>query len=320
MKTLVALAVSIWTVWGAAHADEIYPSKPVTVVLPVSAGSATDGLIRIIADELGSQWSQAVVVRNEPGANGIVATQNVVRSTADGYTLFALSTNQIINANLHANLSFDTQKDLKPIVRIAMVPMVLCVHPSVEATNVQELVSLAKREPGRLNFGSPGTGSTAHLAVERLKGQTGIEVAHVPYKAVSQAQTDLIGGHLDFMFIVPSAAMAQMEAGALRCLGVGSQERLPQLPDLVTVAEAGVPGYESIAWIGLAAQAELSDDIAENISAAVMEILGQKSTRDRIMALGLVPAAMERQKFKEYFDDDFAVWREIISNAGIQAN
>ncbi|OWT55720.1 Bug family tripartite tricarboxylate transporter substrate binding protein [Candidimonas nitroreducens] len=320
MKKFIALAaaVSMSTMSICAAASEGYPSKPVTIVLPVSAGSATDGLIRVIADKLGKDWLQSIIVKNEPGANGILATQTVLRSRADGYTLFALSTNQVINANLYTNLPFNTQKDLKPIARVAMVPMVLCVNPSVPAKTVQQLIALAKREPGKLNFGSPGTGSTAHLAVEQLKDKTGIKVTHVPYKAVSQAQTDLIGGQLDFMFIVPSAAMAQMQAGKLRCLGVGSQERLAQMPNVPTIAESGVPGFEAIAWIGLAGQAGLPDAVADDISKEVMHALENKAIQKRIAGLGLVPAGMGRQPFTAYYNNDFANWHHIIEAAGIR--
>jgi len=299
-----------------SHAAE-YPAQPVTVVLPVSTGSATDGLMRVLAQKVSNATGHQFVIKNEPGANGVIATDNVIRASADGYTLIALSTNQVINASLRKNLQHDIRKELTPIARLILVPMVLCLNPSVPAKSLQEFINLAKTRPGKLNFGSPGEGSTAHLSTEMLIKSTGIKATHVPYKAVSQAQTDLIGGRLDFMFIVPSAAIAQMQNGGLRCLAVTTETRLPQLPDLPTVAEAGVPGYESVAWIGIAGPKGIPTAIADKISSLMTAAVSDPEIQKRILGMGLIPAAMERLKFTDYYQNDFVRLQQVIKDASI---
>lgn len=294
-----------------------YPAQPVTVVLPVSTGSATDGLMRILAQKVSDATGYQFVIRNEPGASGVIATDNVVRASADGHTLIALSTNQVINANLRKNLQHDIRKELTPIARLILVPMVLCLNPSVPAKSLQEFIDLAKEKPDSLNFGSPGEGSTAHLSTEMLVKSTGIKATHIPYKAVSQAQTDLIGGRLDFMFIVPSAAIAQMQNGGLRCLAVTTETRLPQLPELPTVAEAGVPGYESVAWIGIAGPTGIPAAIADKISSLMTAAVFDPEVQKRILGMGLIPAPMERSKFTDYYQSDFVRWQQTIKDANI---
>lgn len=198
---------------------QTYPSKPVRIIVPLSPDSATDTLIRIMSQRLSDLWGVSVVVDNQPGANGTPATANAVRAAPDGYTLFAIQAGHVVNASLYAKLPYDTLRDVGPIARIGATPLVLVVHPSVPAKNLAELLVLAKASPGKLNFGSSGSGSTAHLAMEMLKSTAGISMRHIPYKGVNQAQTDLLAGHVNLLFVVPSFAIPEINTSRLRALG-----------------------------------------------------------------------------------------------------
>ena len=309
----VALAAALLSTFACAQA---WPARPVKIIVPLSTGSASDTLTRIVAQKLSEMWGQPVVVENQPGANGIPGTLGVVRAAPDGYTLVTMSTNHVVNATLYTKLPFDTLKDLRPIGRVGFTPLLLCVHPSVPATNMIELIALAKAKPGKLNFGSAGSGSPTHLAGEMLKTAAGIDIQHVPYKAVSQAQTDLLGGQLDMLFVVPSFAMQHMSAGKLRAVGVGSLKRMPQLPQVPTIDESGVPGFASLPWIGLAGPAGLPDAIVDKISGDVIKILAMPDVQERINALGLVADGMPAKEFTEYVAQEQAKWGKTVKESG----
>ncbi|MDP3138539.1 MAG: tripartite tricarboxylate transporter substrate binding protein, partial [Burkholderiaceae bacterium] len=280
-------------------AAQAFPSQPVNIMIPLGTGSATDALMRMIAPKLSELWGQSVVLENKPGANGITGTSVVVRAAPNGYNLFAYAANHVVNASLYPKLPYDAFKDFKPIVRIAFVPLLLCVNASVPANSVKELVDLAKSKPGKLNFGSAGSGSPTHLAGETLKSKTGIEITHVPYKAVNQAQTDLLAGTLDMMFIVPAVAIPHIKTGRLRALGITAQRRLPQLAQVPTMDEAGVPGVTQ-SWIGIAGQAAIPDAIANKIAADVMKVVSAPDVQEAILNLGMIVDPLAPRVFAEY--------------------
>lgn len=295
---------------------QAYPERPVRIVVPLSTGSATDTLTRLIAQKLSDQWGKPVVVENLPGANGIVGTESVVRAPADGYTLVMIAANHVINASLYTKLPFDTLRDVKPVVRIAFTPLVLAVHPSVAANSVREFIELAKAKPGQVNYGSAGSGSATHLAGEMFKSMSGAAITHVPYKAISQAQSDLLGGQIQSMFVVLSAAIPQVNAGKLRALGVTSSKRMPQLPQVPTIDEAGVKGYEVASWIGLAAPAGTPDDIVNKIHADVAKLASQPDFVQRIQGNGLELALMAPREFGDFMAKDQAKWAEVVKQSG----
>ncbi len=295
---------------------QAYPERPVRIVVPLSTGSATDALTRLIAQKLSEQWEKPVVVENIPGANGIVGTQTVVKAPPDGYSLIMIAANHVINASLYSKMPFDTLRDVKPIVRVAFTPLVLSVHPSVPAQSVKEFIELAKAKPGQINYGSAGSGSATHLAGEIFKSMTGTDIIHVPYKAISQAQSDLLGGQITSMFVVMSAAIPQINTGKLRALGVTSSQRMPQLPQVPTIDEAGVKGYEVASWIGLAAPAGTPDEIVNKINADVTKIVNQPEVRQRIQGLGLELALMPPRTFGEFMAKDQAKWAEVVKKSG----
>lgn len=298
-----------------AHAQS-YPDRPVRIVVPLSTGSATDALARLVALKLTEQWGKPVVVENMPGANTVVGTVHVVNSEPDGYSLLMVAANHVINANLRSNLPFDILKDVKPIARIAFTPLVLAVHPSVPVQSVKEFIDLAKAKPGQINYGSAGSGSASHLAGEMFKLMTGADIKHVPYRAISQAQSDLLGGHIPSMFVVFFAAIPQVNAGKLRALGVTSSQRMPQLPQVPTIDEAGVKGYELASWMGLAAPAGTSDDIVKKIHADLAKIASQPDFLKQVQGLGLDLAMMAPKEFSGFMVKDQARWAEVVKKSG----
>ncbi len=310
---IAGLLIAVFHLTAYAQA---YPERPVRIVVPLSTGSATDALTRLIAQKLSEQWDKPVVVENIPGANGIVGTQSVVKAAPDGYSLIMIAANHVINASLYSKMPFDTLRDVKPIVRVAFTPLVLSVHPSVPAQSVKEFVELAKAKPGQINYGSAGSGSATHLAGEIFKSMTGADIIHVPYKAISQAQSDLLGGQITSMFVVMSAAIPQINAGKLRALGVTSSQRMPQLPQVPTIDEAGVKGYEVASWIGLAAPAGTPDEIVNKINADVTKIVNQPDVRQRIQALGLELALMAPREFGDFMAKAQAKWAEVVKKSG----
>lgn len=317
MKRVIQGIVGILIVaFHLTAAAQSFPSRPVKILVPLSTGSATDTLTRLVAQKLSEQWGSPVIVENLPGANGILATETVVKAPPDGYTLIMIAANHVINASLYRKLPYNTLKDVKPIARIAFTPLVLSVHPSVPANSVKEFIELAKAKPGQINYGSAGGGSATHLAGEMFKSMAGADITHVPYKAISQAQTDLLGGQIQSMFVVLSAAIPQINAGKIRALGVTSLQRMPQLPQVPTIDEAGVKGYEVASWIGLAAPAGTPDEIINKIHADIAKIAAQPEFLQRINANGLESALLAPQEFAAFMAKDQAKWAEVVKQSG----
>jgi tripartite-type tricarboxylate transporter receptor subunit TctC len=281
----------------------------VRIIVPYGTGSATDALARLIAQKMSDSVGQQVVVDNQPGANGIPASAAVAKAPPDGYTL-------IMIASLYSKLPYDTLKDFKPVLRVAFAPFILTVHPSLPANNLRELIALAKSRPGELNYASPSNGSPAHLATELLKAQTGVNMTHIPYKAAAQAQADVIGGQVPVMFIVAAAAIPQIKAGRLRALGVTTLERLAQIPEVPTIDEAGIKGFEVISWIGFAGPAGLPADIVSKLGGEFTRIVQQPENTERIKGLGLEISLMQAEPFAAYMAKEQARWAEVVKRAG----
>jgi tripartite-type tricarboxylate transporter receptor subunit TctC len=320
MKNLVSalLGLAAVAVAGVALA-QAYPARSVRIIVPLGTGSASDAMTRIVAQKLNEVWSQPVVVENQPGANGIPATTAVVKSPPDGYTLMIIAANHVINASLYSKLPYDTLRDIKPIARMGFTPLLLVTHPSVPAKNVKEFIALAKAKPGQLNYGSAGNGSPTHLAGVLFQSMTGAKTVHVPYKIVANAQTDVVGGQVEFLFVVPSFAIPQIQAGRLRGLGVASLKRMPQLPDLPTIDEAGVPGFEVLAWIGIAGPGNITDEVVNKVAADTLRVLGLQDVRDRINTLGLEISTMPPRDFQEYVVAEQAKWAKMVKESGAKA-
>jgi len=315
-RIILSAIGALLAAYALQAAAQTYPAKPVRIIVPYGTGSATDALARLIAQKMSDSVGQQVVVDNQPGANGIPASAAVAKAPPDGYTLIMIAANHVVNASLYSKLPYDTLKDFKPVLRVAFAPFILTVHPSLPANNLRELIALAKSRPGELNYASPSNGSPAHLATELLKAQTGVNMTHIPYKAAAQAQADVIGGQVPVMFIVAAAAIPQIKAGRLRALGVTTLERLAQIPEVPTIDEAGIKGFEVISWIGFAGPAGLPADIVSKLGGEFTRIAQQPENTERIKGLGLEISLMQAEPFAIYMAKEQARWAEVVKRAG----
>ena len=302
---------------NASAAD--YPVRPIKLVVPYAAGGPTDVLGRLVADYLGRDLKQAVIVENKPGAQGAIGAEAVARAEPDGYTLFVAAGSIIVlNPMLYKKLSYDPVRDFRMLALVTDLPVVMEVHPSVPAKTVAEFVAYAKQNPGKLNFGSAGTGGTIHLAGEMFKQMAGIEMTHVPYKGAGPALTDLLSGNIQVMFDSMGTALPPVKAGLLRPLGVSSTQRSPDLPDVPTIAESGYPDYAVSVWYGIVAPSKLPDEIAQKISASLDRALNDDTFRASLERIGF-PVFRPRSAaaITEFIDADRARWSGVIKAQNI---
>jgi tripartite-type tricarboxylate transporter receptor subunit TctC len=303
-STLVALAVLAAPL---ARAED-FPSRPVHVLVPFPPGGGTDALARIMGPYLSKVWDQPVIVENKPGASGHIGADYVAGSPADGYMLLMSST---------ASLTPKNVDKFVPVTLVSASPYVVVVNPKVPASSIAELVAYAKKNPGKLTFGSSGTGAASHLAGELFKSMAGVEMLHVPYKGTGQAVKDLLGGQIDVMFAPGETVMPQVKAGRLRALAVTSARRATAIPDLPTVAEAGVPGYEAIGWFGLLAPAATPKAIVEKVSRDANAVLADPEVRAKMLALGAEPSGDTPEEFVRFIHADQAKWSKLMRERGI---
>ncbi len=316
----VASAVSV-----AGHAPEAraqaYPNKPVKLVVPFVAGGATDIVARLVAQKLTSAWGQSVVVENRGGAGGNIGAEAVVKSAPDGYTILVTSGSIVtVNPHMYAKMPFDAKKDLMPITNLASGPQVLVVNPSVPARNVKELIALAKSKPGQLNFGSAGIGSQVHMAGEAFVYAAGIDAQHIPYKGEAASYTDLAGGQVQFMVGNIAGATGHIQAGRIRALGVTSAKRSPQLPDVPTIAEAGIPGFENTGWFGFMAPAGTPKAVIDKIHADTVKVLADQEVKDRLTQLGMAPVGNSPADFAKEIAVEYERWGKVVSARKLTAN
>ena len=319
MKWTIVLAVTACAALAApCGAEDHYPARPVKLVLPQPAGGAVDLIARALADRLAEQMGRPFIVENMPGANGSLAGGNVARSPSDGYTLMlAVDSNLVINPSLYHTLTYDPFKDFAPISIIARLNMVLVANPKISANSVRELIAYAKMYPNKLNYAEIGMGSAMHMGMEQFKFMTKTEINRVSYRGTAAAISDVVAGNVDLMFTGPPSAKSMSEGGKLKVLAVASLERIALLPDVPTVAEAGVPGYTMASWFGLLAPAKTSKSIVERLSAETRTAVNSQIFKDRMKSVGLevdggTPAAM-----LETMRSDTKRWAELIKATGI---
>ena len=319
MKWTIVLAVTACAALAApCGAEDHYPARPVKLVLPQPAGGAVDLIARALADRLAEQMGRPFIVENMPGANGSLAGGNVARSPSDGYTLMlAVDSNLVINPSLYHTLTYDPFKDFAPISIIARLNMVLVANPKISANSVRELIAYAKMYPNKLNYAEIGMGSAMHMGMEQFKFMTKTEINRVSYRGTAAAISDVVAGNVDLMFTGPPSAKSMSEGGKLKVLAVASLERIALLPDVPTVAEAGVPGYTMASWFGLLAPAKTSKSIVERLSAETKTAVNSQIFKDRMKSVGLevdggTPAAM-----LETMRSDTKRWAELIKATGI---
>ena len=316
LSTVIIAATAITA--PLARAAE-YPTRAIKLVVPYAAGGPTDVLARLVADYLGRDLKQTTVVENKPGAQGAIAAEQVARAEPDGYTLFVTAASiMVLNPLLYKKLPYDPQKDLRMLTVVTDLPVVMEVHPSVPAKTVKEFVAYAKANPGKLNFGSAGTGGTIHLAGEMFKQIAGVEMTHVPYKGAGPALTDLLSGNIQVMFDTLSTALPPVKGGLLRPLGVSSKERSPDLPDVPTVIESGYPDYQVGVWFGLAGSSKLPDEVVTKVMASMDKALGDAAFRASLEKIGfpvLKPKTVA--EINQFVDEDRARWSKVIKAMNI---
>ncbi len=312
---LLALALGV----AGQATGQGYPAKPVRLLVPYPAGGSGDIVARAVAQKMSESFGQQVIVDNRPGANGNIGTEQVAKSTADGYTLLLATDIQFaISPNTTPKLPYDPEKDFDPVSLVAFVELILAAHPSLAANNVRELVALAKTQPGKINYASTGPGSTHHLSIELLKSLGGFDVTHVPYKGSSQALPDLIAGQVQLMQLGVPQTLPHLRAGRLKALGVGAAKRLAVLPDVPTVAEQGFPGYEANNSWNLFAPASTPKAVIAKLHAEIARVVALPDVRERFTATGLEPVGSTPEQLAARMRDDRAKWARVIREAGIK--
>ncbi len=316
----LAIAALIAITSTSACFAQAYPSRTIRLIVPSAPGGPVDTRARWIAEKLRISLGQAFMVDNKAGAAGIIGTQAATQSPADGYTLVMVHQGTMaLNPHLYPALPYDPIKNFAPVSRLVVSPMLLAVHPDVPANSVADLIRLAKEKPGQLSFGSPGVGSPPHMAGELFGRLAHIEVLHIPYKAGPAAQIDLIGGRLTYTFEGVVSQLPQVRAGKIRGLAVTSAKRLPALPDIPTVAESGLPGYEYWAWMGISAPAGTPKEIITRLNAEISKILRTQEARDWFAEQGGEPVLETPEEFAAYIKTEYSRWGKLIREAGIKA-
>ena len=317
MRLIVALAAFLF---ASAVAAQDYPTRPVRIVIPLSPGGTTDGPGRIIAHKLSEVLGQQFFVENRPGAGGTIGADFVAKSRPDGYTLLLTATPHVITASLYKNLPYNGLTDFAPVTRIATGPYVLVVHPSLGVGSVAELIALAKRAPGKIDYASSGNGSAQHLVGALFASMAGIDLNHVPYRGSGPATADMISGVVKVGFPGTPIAIPHVKAGRLRALAVTTPRRSPQMPDVPTIAEAGVPGFDAVPWTGLLAPAGTPPAIIAKLNALIGKILHQPEVQQQLAATGVEAAPTTPEEFGAYLRVEFEKWRKVARDSDAQIN
>lgn len=316
IRVLTALAWAAVCVFAQAQG---YPAKPVRLVVPYAAGGAMDSLARTIGQRLFEAWGQQVLVENKPGASAIIGMDYVAKSAADGYTLLWSDANVVINSLLFSKLPYDPVKDLAPITQLVAIHLGLVVNPSLPVKNIRELIELAKAKPGELNYASVGAGSTMHLSMEILQAMAGIKLNHIPYKGSAPALTDVSAGHVPMMFTSLGSVLPLWKAGKVRLLAVGSARRYTQYPDVPTVAEAGLPGFEVTSWFGLFAPAGTPREIINRVNAELQKIFADPALREKNLdPQGFEPIVSSPERFSEFTKSEALKWGKVVRDAKVK--
>ncbi len=316
VQRFILIALCLFSLEGWA---QDFPTKPIRLIVPFSAGGGNDAVARVIAQQLTTHLKQTVVVENRPGAGGAVGAESAARAAPDGYTLFLGGVGSLaVNPNLITKLPYDAIKDFEPIVLIASAPSVLVVFPDFAPENVQQLITLAKKEPGKFNYASNGNGSSAHLAAVMFTSMAGIDMVHVPYKGLAPALNDLLVGRIDLMFNSMVAILPQIQAGKLRALAVTGTHRSALLPEVPTLDESGLKGYQTGSWYGLLAPAGTPQEIVKKVHDATIEILALESVRKQLSSEGAEPIGGSSAAFAAHIQSEFERMKIVIRDGRIQ--
>lgn len=316
-----AAFAALFALAAGASAQSNYPAKPIRYIVPFPAGGPLDIVARAIGQELNKAWNQPVIVDNRPGAGGNIGADVVAKSPADGYTILmgAVSTHAI-NPTLYSKLPYDPIRDFAPVTLITSVPNVLVVHPSLPVKTVKDLVALAKSKPGQLNFASGSTGSAGHLAGELFNSMAGVQMTHIPYKGAAPAVIDLIAGHVSLMFDNLASALPNIKAARVRAIAVTTLKRSPLLPELPTISESGLPGFDVSTWFGIFAPANTPPDVVNKLNTEVVRILRTSEMRERLATLGAEPVGNKPDEFLAFIKSEIPKYAKVIKASGAKAD
>ncbi|WP_239024314.1 tripartite tricarboxylate transporter substrate binding protein [Ramlibacter humi] len=325
-RFIAAAAVSMLALPALAQqaaspaAGQAWPTKPVKVIVPYAAGGPADVYARFLAQRLGDQLGQPFVVDNRTGAGAVIGTDAAAKSPADGYTLLVMSNTHTVNETLVPNKPYNLMRDFAPVAPINSSDLLLVAHPSLGVATVQQLVKLAKEKPGKLNYASSGTGTPYHMAGELFKAMSGTSIVHVPYKGSSAARTDVIGGQVDLMFDAVTTMAEHAKSGKVKAIATTGKKRSAVLPDVPTVDESGVPGYEATIWLGVLAPKGTPAAIVTKLNEAITKIVSAPDVQKAWEQQGAVPMTMTPAQFEKYMQDDIAKWAKVIQSANIKAD
>ena len=315
-RCIIAIMMAAVTTAAVAQA---YPTKPIKLVAPSSPGDAPDVIARLVADKLSVVLGQQVVVENKPGAGGVVGSDAVAKAPPDGYTLIMGNAGSHgINAAVYATLPYDIQRDFAPVSQVAVAPNVMVINPSVPASTVAEFIAYAKANPGKLSYASGGNGSSAHMSMELFKSMSGIDIQHVPYKGSSPALTDVVSGQVVAFIGNMPPTVPLIKAGKLRAIAVTTKSRSALMPELPTITEAGLPGFETVAWFGVLAPAGTPPEVVNRLSAEIAKIAKSPEIREKLVAMGAEPVGSTPEEFKAVIDRDIAKWKPLAQRVGIK--
>lgn len=319
-KSAILAMMVLAPCWMDGAAAQAYPTRPVRMIVAVPPGGPADTLARLVGPRLSEALGQTVVIDNRPGANGIIAYETTARATPDGYTFTAVAAGVAINPSLYRKVPYDPIRDFAPITLGITVPNILIVHPGVKAASVPELLAQAKARPGQMTFASAGNGTSGHLALELFKQTTGINVIHVPYKGGGPALADLVGGQVQALFSIALAATPQIKAGRVRALAITSAKRSPVAPELPTVAEVGLPGFEVVGWFGWLAPAKTPRAIVSRLHAEIVKVLAVPDVRERLLSQSTEPVGNTPSEFAAFIKSEHAKWGKVIRDANVRVD
>ena len=297
-----------------------YPTRPIRLVVSFAAGGGVDLVARLIGQKLSEAWSQQVVIDNRPGAGGNVSAELVAKSPPDGYTIYLSSASVVVNASLYKALPYDSLKDFAPVTLLVNAHNVLVSHPSLPAKNIRELIALAKKKPGQINYASTGSGSSGHLAMELFRSMAGIELTHIPYKVIGQTTADLLSGQVSLWFPTMPGVLQHIKSGRMTALGVSGSRRAPALPNVPTIAEAGVPGYDASTWYPLLAPAGTPTAIVDKMNAQLVTILASADVREKLQAQGIEPVGSTPAQLGAHLKSEMVKWEKVVRLSGAKVD
>jgi len=311
---LVAAAVAVLAMPASAQS---WPTKPVRIVVPFGPGGPADVYARIVANGLTETFKQQFIIDNKPGAGALIGTEVVAKAAPDGYTLLMMSNTHTVNETLFAHKPYELMRDLVPVAPVNASDLVMVVHPSVPAKTLQEFIALAKAQPGKLSYASSGPGTPYHMAGELFKSMSGTDILHIPHKGSAEARNDVMGGHVEMMFDAVTAMKGSIDAGEVRALATTGLQRSSVMPNVPTMNEAGVPGYEATIWLGIMAPTGTPKEIVDRLNAEIERIIDQPAIRDAWAQQGAVPMTMTPDQFGAFLKQDIEKWAKVIKTAGI---